>query len=226
MVERSHQKGHTRAAILAACAEIVTDGVHLSMDAIADRAGISRATIYRYFSTTSDVVWHFVTEYSPTDPAGTAPTSGAEGERAPPAVAALSLQHAALAAERSVNDPIFASPNIVRLFEIARLQRTVGGAVGGTASAAASDDRPARLSVIDVALDPHAERLGAKRTEVLRGALALMMGPEAMITLLDACHLTEADARTITRWATSAIVQQALDELPDAVPGSDVGAPP
>jgi AcrR family transcriptional regulator len=46
---RTRQKARTRAALVAAARELLTEGSHPSVERAADRAGISRTTAYRYF---------------------------------------------------------------------------------------------------------------------------------------------------------------------------------
>ena len=48
--ERKNQKARTRAALLEAARELAADGAEITVQTVADRAGISRATAYRYFS--------------------------------------------------------------------------------------------------------------------------------------------------------------------------------
>ncbi len=202
MAERSNQKARTRSSIIAACAELFDAGDELTMESIADHAGISRATIYRYFATVNDVVWQVINERL-------------EHESLPiVAQGGPSLIDRAITAERVVNDSMFARPQFVRLFEVSTLQRVVDGT-------ALPDDRPTRrLRFIDEALAPYADELGPERSALVRHALALALGPEALITLLDACRLDEPAARRVTEWTVRAIVNQALSEVDShAVPG-------
>jgi hypothetical protein len=46
----------------------------------------------------------------------------------------------------------------------------------------------------------------------LRNALALAIGTEAVLATRDVCGLGVADAREVTRWASEALVRQALLE--------------
>lgn len=48
--ERHAQKSRTREAILAAARDLLVDGEPVTLNAAAERAGVSRATAYRYFS--------------------------------------------------------------------------------------------------------------------------------------------------------------------------------
>lgn len=54
---RANQKARTRTALLHAAAELVRDGIPPSMPAAAERALVSVATAYRYFSSAEDLWW-------------------------------------------------------------------------------------------------------------------------------------------------------------------------
>ena len=54
--ERVNQKRRTRVELLRAAREIIAKGGHPSVAEVADLAGISRATAYRYFSTPDEII--------------------------------------------------------------------------------------------------------------------------------------------------------------------------
>lgn len=47
---RTHQKAHTRAAMVAATRALLAEGVTPTVEQAAERAAISRTTAYRYFA--------------------------------------------------------------------------------------------------------------------------------------------------------------------------------
>jgi hypothetical protein len=69
-----------------------------------------------------------------------------------------------------------------------------------------------RVRWIEAALEPARPRLGPRRARRLADALALVMGPEALIVLRDACHLEPAEAERVSRWAAGALVRAGLEE--------------
>jgi hypothetical protein len=69
-----------------------------------------------------------------------------------------------------------------------------------------------RLPLLDAALEPVAGRLGPARLSLLRNALALTIGTEAVLATRDVCGLDVDEAREVTRWASAALVRQALEE--------------
>ena len=108
-----------------------------------------------------------------------------------------------LAAERAVNDYLFANPSQLRQFVAGVLQRQLD-------EVALADDRPARrLQFIDRALEPLAENLGTREQHLLRFGLALAIGAESFISLVDTCKLTPTEAREVTQWVCRALVAAA-----------------
>ncbi len=69
-----------------------------------------------------------------------------------------------------------------------------------------------RLPLLDAALEPLADALGRGRLLRLRNALALTIGTEAVLATRDVCGLDVDEAREVTRWASAALVRQALEE--------------
>jgi len=66
VVTRPALRSHVRTAILDAAARVLAGGDEASMAAIADAAGVSRATLYRYFPSRTELL-HGLTEAAITD---------------------------------------------------------------------------------------------------------------------------------------------------------------
>ena len=194
MATRTEQKARTRQTILDGCAELLGGATPPTIEDIAAQTGVSRATIYRYFTSSTDIVWHVMSDREIEPPDQVADAAGTEPvERI-------------LAAERAVNDYIFGDPMGVRQFEVGVLQRVLDGSADDT-------DRPARrLRYIDAALEPLVGRLDPGAVAKLRHALALALGSEAFLALIDTCRLETDEARETTMWACRALVAQAMTE--------------
>jgi AcrR family transcriptional regulator len=193
MTTRTNQRARTRQALMDAAAALLDSGRSTpTMDEIAERARVSRATAYRYFDSAPDVVWQVVVDRQ-LEPVETAFVAAGDdvGERVE-------------RAEVIVNDYLFGDPDGARAFERAMLDRQLTGA-------AAPDDRAGRrLTYIDAALTPIAEGLDQADLERLRYALALTMGSQVVSALLDTCGLDIDQARDVTRFAARAIVADTL----------------
>lgn len=82
-------------------------------------------------------------------------------------------------------------------------------------SSAARVRRPGnRLDYVARALDDVKDALGNERFGRLVQALAMCMGIESVIVLKDICGLPDEEAEAVTRWATRALLEASLDELP------------
>lgn len=193
MSTRVNQRARTRQALIDAAAALLDDGrASPTMDEIAERAQVSRATAYRYFDSAADLVWQVVADrlIEPLDDAFVD--------------AGDDIVERVLRAETVINDHLFGDADGARAFERAALDRRLSGA-------ALPDDRAGRrLVYIDAALAPVADCLDAAELERLRYALALTMGSQVVPAMLDTCGLDEAGAREVTRFAAAAIVDAAL----------------
>jgi hypothetical protein len=67
-----------------------------------------------------------------------------------------------------------------------------------------------RMQIIDPIVAACADRLDTAARRRLRGALALVMGAEAAVSLRDVAGATVAQALAISRWAAEALVRAAL----------------
>lgn len=193
MTSRSNQRARTRRSILSATAELLDEGrTAPTIDEIADRALVSRATAYRYFSSAADAVWQVISDRALPSPEEVLAGAGDD------------LAERALRVERVINDYLFGDPVGTRTFERAVLERALDGS-------GAADDRAARrLCYIDAALEPLADRLTPDDLARVRHALALTMGSQVVTALLDTCRLGPDDAREVTAFALEAIVAAAI----------------
>jgi hypothetical protein len=68
-----------------------------------------------------------------------------------------------------------------------------------------------RTALIAAAVEPLEGLVAPERLELLRHALALTIGTEAVIAARDVCGLDPSETRELTAWATGALVRAALD---------------
>ncbi|MEM9033663.1 MAG: TetR/AcrR family transcriptional regulator [Actinomycetota bacterium] len=192
MATRVKQKERTRTAIVDACERLLDRGVDPTIDDVAEEAGMSRATVYRYFDSPAMIVWHAMSDKATPSVEETFEPAGPE------------LRDRVIAAERAINDYIFGNAHGVRRFQLGTIQRELDGT-------ATPEDRPVRrLAFIDEALSTTLGDLPSATAHRLRYGLAIAIGAEALLATIDTCRLDEDDARDITRWVCDALVDRAL----------------
>lgn len=164
---RVNQKRRTRAAIVAACQELITAGADINMPAVARAALVSEPTAYRYFPDLASLLEEALAGIEP-DPA------------------------AALAAAADPADPVERVAYAAELLAKLVIQRQ--GAIRALISISiargtARQVRPGhRFALIDQALTPlTAPNSGISKAtlEQLRRALAVVISAEAVLTLTD-----------------------------------------
>jgi AcrR family transcriptional regulator len=193
---RDRQKARTRAAIVRAAGALLRKGEKPGLDEIAEEAGVSRATAYRYF------------------PGLDALLSEASVDLLVPQVedvlgpGAPSDPFERIALVDETFDQVCRSGEVPLRLMLARiLERSVGRDPG---------DPPLRQNrrqpLIEQALAPLAPRLGKARLERLAQALTMVIGTEGFIALNDVAGLDADDARDVRRWTIDALVAAALNE--------------
>jgi AcrR family transcriptional regulator len=197
---RINQKRRTRAAIMAACQELITAGAEVNMPAVARAALVSEPTAYRYFPDLASLLEEALAGIEP-DPAA-ALAAGADPGDPVERVAYAAELLAGLVLERQSAIRALMSVSIAR----------------GTARAV----RPGyRFALIDQALAPLSARkpgIDAATLEQLRRDLAVVISAEALLTLTDLCGLDpEAAVASIVHTArliTEATLSRACASQP------------
>ena len=190
---RTGQQKRTRRALLDAARALMTEGLEPAIGAAAERAGVSRATAYRYFASaealaleatldsTLDVT--FSLDELPGDVAGRV----AEVQRR---LHTHARQHEAQ----------------LRLFLASALRLHV------ESEGEAEVRMGRRLAMIEAALAPARDALDAASYDRLVCALTPLMGIDALVVLRDVCGLEHDEAQTTMDWAVRTLVTAALSE--------------
>ena len=184
---RINQKLRTRQALIDAATELVAMGASPTLAEVAERALVSKTTAYRYFASAEALVAEvFFDRDFPTvaDVLGSVDEAGAR----------------VLAVEEAINDTLLAHEAAMRMIVRNALDLTI----------AASDDTPSGWAAAAGSSTPHSSpfepELDADVLDILREALALVIGPEAILAARDVCGLSPARTREVTRWATEALI--------------------
>lgn len=193
---RPAQRRRTRRAILDATAELLRTGAEPSVNEIAAAADVSRRTVYLYYPTLDQLVLDATlgTLNVDVDAALAAQTSTDPRERV-----------------RTLVGELFTS--MERSLPLGRklIKLTID-------APAPAEGRPRRghrrIGWIEWAVEPCRDRLSRKEHEDLVSALALVIGWEAFIVLLDVRGLTPRAAKALTLRAAEAILDAALTGRP------------
>lgn len=190
--ERVNQKRRTRSELLRAARQIVEKGGHPSVADVADLAGISRATAYRYFSTPDEIIREAVLD-------GVADIISIE-----PASAGASLKDAEARLDKLVSDIFHMILNNESVF-----RALLGNSVTGQTQVRRGGRR---IPWLKEALSPLQGRVPLKRLDKLIHALSVVTGVEALIVMRDICELEPKEAERILRWTARAILKTFLAE--------------
>lgn len=199
--EERGARARTRRLMLETATSLMQEGVTPSVTEVAEAAGVSRATAYRYFPSQSDLVHAVVDE-------ALGPILEWESDHAN--------------AEDRVEDLLKASlPRILEFeatFKAAlklSLEQWSMGQTGGL------DDEPPfkrghRVDLLQEAIAPLKKTLPRRQFQRLAQALSLTYGLEALIILQDLWGLEPREVRNTTQWAAKALVKAAVSEAKSA----------
>lgn len=191
---RQQQKQRTRQALLQAAAELIGQGGRPALEEVAARAGVSRATAYRYFPRMEALYLEASIEV--------------DTPQAEQILAGVSAGNTLARLER-VDDALDAMTRANEVSLRMMLAQSLELSARGESDAALPARQNRRTPLIDAALEPVGARFTPAALKNLKNALALVMGPEAMIVLKDVLQLDAAEARRVRRWAIRALVQAA-----------------
>jgi AcrR family transcriptional regulator len=192
---RVNQKRRTRAAIIAACQELITSGAEINMPAVARAALVSEPTAYRYFPDLASLLEEALAGIEP-DPA------------------------AALAAGADPGDPVervaYAAELLAKL--VIERQGAIRALISvSIARSTARQVRPGyRFALIDQSLAPLSGPNGIDATtlEQLRRDLAVVISAEAVLTLTDLYGLDSGAAVASIVHTARLIAEATLSRAP------------
>lgn len=191
--ERINQKRRTRAELLRAARELIEGGNHHpSVGDVADRAQISRATAYRYFSASEELIREAVLD----GVAGVIEVPPAESDDGPDATAG---RLDSLVSQ--VFDMVAANESVFRALLAASATGQSNARRGGR-----------RLTWLRAALSPLADKVPPRDFDRLVNALSLVTGIEALVVTKDICELDNDDAAQLLRWTAKTLLTGALAE--------------
>jgi AcrR family transcriptional regulator len=193
-IGRPNQKMRTRKDLLQAASRLMKQGRTPTLEEVAEEALVSRATAYRHFPSVEALLVEASVDVA-------MPEAGALFRDEPSRDPVVRLQRV----ETALHDMILANESALRTMLAHTIQR--GVQADETSQLPRRQNR--RTPLIEAALDPARDQFKPGALKMLAQALALIMGPEAVIVIKDVLQLDDADARKVKRWAIRALVEAA-----------------
>ena len=186
---RVNQKQRTRAALLTAAREMLEEGGDPTIQSVADRATISRATAYRYYSSTELLLQEAVLDGI----ASQIRDRGLEAGKGD------TLEGRVEKLVADVVDMVLDNEALFRTYLRTAVTSEGSKARGGR-----------RLEWLRDAFggDP---RISSRLADRLTFALALLTGIETVIVAKDICGFDDKQTRASIKWVAQAIMKGALD---------------
>lgn len=191
---RPNQKSRTRKDLLQAAARLMQQGRTPTLEEVAEEALVSRATAYRYFPSVEALMVEAAVDVAVPEPA----TLFRDEDSCDP-VARLQK------VETALYDMIVANEPLLRTM----LAHTIQQGLRADGNGALPRRQNRRMPLIEAALEPSRDQFKPADLKALTRALALIMGPEAVIVVKDVLQLDDADTRKMKRWAIRALVEAA-----------------
>jgi len=191
---RPNQKRRTRKDLLQAASRLMKQGRRPSLEEVAEEALVSRATAYRYFPSIEALILEASFDVAIPE-ADDLFRDGAPEDPVP----RLERVDAAL------HDTIITHEAQLRMM----LAHSLGRGLRGEENGGLPARQNRRTPLIEAALEPARHQFAPETLETLSKALALILGPEAMVVFKDVLQLDDAEARKVKRWAIRALVETA-----------------
>tara|TARA_R110002020_G_scaffold39991_6_gene118335 strand:+ start:1139 stop:1750 length:612 start_codon:yes stop_codon:yes gene_type:complete len=188
--ERVNQKRRTRAELLRAARELTEKGLQPTVADVADHAGISRATAYRYFSKPEEMIREAALDAVAATIDAQMLEGGAVSGTAQQRVARVVTEVFAMV---EANEPMF--------------RALLASTVTGTNK---SKRGGRRLGWLSEALEPLRPSLPAADFNRLVYGLSLLTGIETQIVFKDVCGLSAGEARDVSGWVAQTLLAGAL----------------
>jgi AcrR family transcriptional regulator len=191
---RANQRRRTRKDLLQAAARLIKQGRNPSLEQIADEAMVSRATAYRYFPGVEALLVEAPLDIAVPDADDLFRTTTATDP-----VERLNL------VDKTLHDMILANEPSLRMMLVHSLQRIIKG--GEDSDIPPRQNR--RSPLIEAALAPERKEFDPAALKLLRKALAIVIGTEAIVVFKDVLQVSDAEARKVKQWAIRALVDAA-----------------
>jgi AcrR family transcriptional regulator len=194
---RDQQKTRTRRDLVAAARQLIGAGSTPTVREVADAAGVSRRTAYRYFPSAEQLIVEALLEDMRTDVEREINGESSDTDM-PTRVDRL---------VRALHDLTIDKERLLR--QMIRFTIDRGQIEPGV------PPRPSRrLDYVEHAISPLQNTLPASDYDLLLRSLAMVIGIEARIVLSDICGLDDIQILQTQQWAAQALLVAALNQPP------------
>lgn len=183
---RARQKQKTREKILQAAKELQGQGVEFSLEKVAEAAGISRATIYRYYSNKDILSAEAVLDMRTQTP-----------EQILSEFPQADLETTLLGIQRYYNTLAIKNEMAFRKYLSVILNPENPVSVRGAR----------RIRTLSEAVEGKNHNISEEDQEKLVSIATLMMGIEAFIVTRDVCQLDEGSAEEVLQWGLKTLIR-------------------
>lgn len=189
---RPNQKRRTRKDLLQAAARLLRRGKRPSLEEVAEEALVSRATAYRYFPNIEALLIEAALDVA--SPEAEKLFDGAPDD---PATRVERLDEA-------FDEMIRENETPLRMMLAHSLQASV------------DPGQPARQNrrspLIEAALEPARSEFSPEKFDLLKQALALVIGTESMLVFKDVLQIRDEEARAVKRWVIRSLIDSARED--------------
>lgn len=184
---RQNQKLQTRNKILETAREFISEGVVYSLEDVAKRADISRATVYRYYSSIDLLSAEAILDLQASTPALVYEE-----------LKSTNVEDKLLEIQKYYNDLTFSNETSFRKYLSIVIEEENKASRGGR-----------RLEALRLALSENVSIDQAER-EMFLALASLMMGIEAVIVTKDVCGFDNAKAAATLEWGLKTLMETVL----------------
>lgn len=188
---RKQQKLKTRSRILAGAQKLLGRGAHFALEDVATESGVSRATIYRYYSSVEVLAAEAVLDLNTKDP-----------EAIYEDLKDLPMQEMILGLQDYYNRFALANEPAFRKYLSVAIATDSPGIKRGAR----------RNRAMDIILKAHQSGLKKKDVKKLICIASLLMGMEALIVTKDVCRLDDQESLDVLKWGMEMILKGLFTE--------------
>ena len=183
---RRNQKLKTRNLICAAAQEFLNEGRNFTLEDVANKAGLSRATVYRYYSSVEVLSTEAVLDLNVQSP-----------ENLVQSLEGLPLEDTILGIQDYFNQFTIENEAVFRKFLSIAIRKDIPQSKRGAR----------RPKALQLAIQQRHSALTPGDAKNLIHVATVLMGMEAMIVTKDVCQLDDQDSLSTLRWGLEMMIK-------------------